>query len=286
MLILAALLLFAASGYYWYKNVLTDPSRTISDMLEKSLQTTSTVRTEQEMSGINSSERTVYMEFTPESFVQVITQLEEINEQAKTSVEVETIGTRDADYVRYNDVEVTGGRASGNFESILGQWAKRESNPQTGQAVSFLNDALFTAVPFGNLDSEQRREVINEIKRVNLYKYRDAKTVWQGGRPVIEYTLEVEPKALVQVLATYVKVTGAGSSAALDPAAYENAQQVRLRMSVDALSRHVKTIQFQNTERVENYAGYNMRRKVELPSKTIGIDELQSRLQSVAPGQQ
>lgn len=286
LIFIASLALLGSSGYYWYKNVYSDPDRILSDMLEKSLQTSSIYRTIEQTAGINKSEEEIYLAFSPETIVKSMTTIEEVNQLGKTTAIIEKIGQDDSDYVRYTDIKVTGNnQQQRNFDNVLGVWAKRSGEGLGGQAASFLNDALFTAVPFGNLDPNQRAEVIDEVKRVNLYQYREAKIENTDGRPVITYTMDLDPQSLVQVLAKYVEVTGATSGTALDPAAYEGAQDVRIRLAVDVLSRHVKRIEFLGTERREIYQGYNALQVIEAPSETIDVTELQSRLQAVESSQ-
>lgn len=281
LLIVATVFLFGASGYYWYQNIFTNPDRVLSDMLDKSLQTATVQRQVNQSQGDSSLGQKVFVSFSPELLSQSDSELSEITTLGRTIVNTENIGTQDADFVRYTGIEVAGDRSGRDFSKITGTWGKRESQPQSGQPASVLRDALFTAVPFGNLNSSQRDELKDEIKRVNLYQYSEAKREFVDGRSVITYKIDLDPYALVTVLAKYAEITGIEGGPELNPAMYEGAQKVPLSITVDLMSRHVSAIEFRGSSRLEDYGAYNMYRSVELPKETIDVDELQNRLQQL-----
>jgi hypothetical protein len=279
-LALAGAALFGASGYYWYKNVLMDPDRILDGMLDKSLQTTSVYRTVGQSGGQNTVNQATYVAFTPETMAQSFTTLREINDLGRTTVTTETLGNDQTDYVRYNSIKIES-TTKRNFDNVVNVWGKREANAETGQATSFLNDALFVIVPFGNLNPEQRKIMTDEINKVGLYDAESTKTSIKSGRPIITYDIKLDPQALVTVLAKYVEVTGIGKSANLDPASYEGATKLDVELEVDVLSRHVKAIRFANSGRTESYTSYNVVRQIQKPTETIDVNELQSRLQTL-----
>jgi hypothetical protein len=281
LLVLATVFLFGASGYYWYQNVFTNPDRVLSDMLDKSLQTTNIQREVDQSQGDSTLNQQMFVSFSPRLFSQSESNLSEITTLGRTDVKTENIGTEDADFVRYTGIEIAGDRTGRDFSKITGVWGKRENQPQSGQPVSFLRDSLFTAVPFGNLNPAQRQEIKDEIKRVGLYQYSEAKREYSNGRPVIVYKIDLDPQALVTVLAKYAEVTGIDGGPELNPAMYQEAQKVPLNITVDLMSRHVSAIEFRGSNRLENYGTYNMIRDVELPKDTIDVNELQIRLQQL-----
>lgn len=283
--VVAGVTLFSASGYYWYQKILTNPKRVINGMLDKSLNTTGVQRQVSQKSQQGSVLQSAYLSFSPETFAQTQTQLEETSFVGRTKVTTETIGQQKADYIRYKAIDVSGGKSDG-IKDVLNVWGKREQNIQTGQSVSFLNDGLLLAVPFGNLNAEQRAEVKNEINKTKLYDFSKSKTEYINGRPVITYTIDLDPQALVQVLAKYVQVTNVGNSAELNPANYEGVEKIQISMQVDVLSRHLKSVEFGNSGRKETYSGYGTFGKVAIPDKTIDINELQTRLQKLEQQQQ
>lgn len=288
LLLLASLLLFGASGYYWYNSVLMNPDRIINGMLDKSLQTSSVYRTldlEQDRSTVKQND---YVAFSPAPLAKSVTSLSETSEVGKTTVVTERIGTKSADYVRYTDIDVKGNNQPNDFSSVVGTWGKREADPQNGLSPTFLNELLdlFIVVPFGNLTNEQRTVLKNEISKVGLYKIENRQIDYINGRPVLSLKMNMKPQSLIQVIAKQAELTKKDSAGQLDPDAYADAPDIRVAMQIDVLSRHVRMIELAELNRRETYHGYNSPSQTQFPDKTISIDELQTRLQAVEPRQQ
>jgi hypothetical protein len=200
-----------------------------------------------------------------------------------TTVTTETIGTLDKDFVRYREINVpqTQKEKPKDFSGVVGQWGKREKNTEQNIPVTFLNEALFSVVPFGNLTDDQRAKLMAEVREAKPYTYDKAQKQFQNGRPVMVYDMNIKTENLVRVLAKYIELTGAGDSSQLDPAQYKNSLPLKVTFAVDILSRHLRQIDFTGAGRTENYVAYGLRRDVSLPTQTMGIDELQTRLQKL-----
>lgn len=279
----AGLALFGFSGWYLYSNVWTNPDRLLSDMIEKSIQTPSVERVVSQKSQQSSVNQVVYLSFAPTLAVHSSTTLEEVARVGEaTSVVTETIGTVDRDYVRYTEINVPQKQGQkDDFSDITGQWGKREKNEEKSEQVTFLDEALFSIVPFGNLNDEQRLALLAEIQNADPYKYDRAERQFQDGRPIMVYSMNINTQSLVRVLAKYVELTGAGDASQLDPEQYENAPPLRVTFAIDIMSRHLRQIDFGGTGRTEEYAAYGLKREIKLPEQTIAVDELQSRLQKL-----
>lgn len=275
LLVLASLVLFGVSSWF----ALTDPEEILDDMLAKSLSTQSITRTVSQKSGQNSAEQTLYVSFSPDTFVHSATKLEEASGRGKTTkVTTETLGTKDADHVRYVSIDVPEGSARTNFDNVLNVWGKREKDEKSGRGVSFLNEGIFMIVPFGNLSVEQRKQLVSDINKAELYKYKEARKEFINGRPVMVYKMSVSPEKLVQIIANYVKLTGVGDDSELDPSQYEGSPPVNIEMTVDIMSRHLSNINFSDSKRSESYGPYGLSRPLTLPKDSIDINELQDRL--------
>jgi hypothetical protein len=283
-IILATIILLAASGYYWYKNIFSDPQRVMSDMLDKSMQTSSIYRGINQNSASSTVNQTVFVGFSPQFVSDQKTFLEENSSVGRTRVSTESIGTPTKDFIQYTNIDVRGSNAASaqsSFADVINKWGKRESNPESGEQAAFLNDALFVVVPFGSLNADQRRQVRTEIAATKLYNVTKSSRATESGRPVMNMTVEVNPQSLVKVLAKYVEVTGVGKEAQLDPSQYEGVPAIQMNMQIDMLSRHLRSLTYSDSQRQETYFGYNAARIISEPNDTISIDELQTRLQKV-----
>lgn len=279
----ATLLLFGASGYVWYKNIFTDPDRLLGDMLNKTLQVDSLQRKTIQSGSQSATNQIYYNVFSPVVAVESRVDLREgdLSSDRVTKVTNETIATPSKDFVRYTSISLPDGSAQKDFGNIINHWAKRENNKDTGESVSFFNQSLFAIVPFGNLNSQQRKELISEIDKQKLYQYKSNKIHFENGRPVMVYEIDLKPEALLRVLSLYSKLTGYGEEGQFDAEQYKDAPAVPVKLSLDVWSRHLRQVEYVGAQQVDRYGAYGLRRNIELPGTTISVDELQNRLQKI-----
>ena len=274
---------FGYSGYYWYDNSFTDTNRIFYGMIDKSLNTNAVMRTA-EQSGANRTEtQTVHLSFSPEIALHTTTGLDQITSQnrEKSSVETETYGSKESDYVQYTNINIpsTEGEAT-DYSKVLNTWAKRSGTDESGEnQVQFLNEAAFTFVPFGNFPSDKRAELVNMLKEKDVYKVTNTKIEYQNGRPVLSGVVAINPSKFVEVMRKYAEFTGVGNVGQLDPSQYEDRNSFTIQIKIDVISRHLLEIKYPNGDRTEKYYAYGSKRPVVFPKQTISVDELQAKLQ-------
>ncbi len=278
--ILAAGLIVA--GWLAWSKIIIDPDRVLADTLNNSLRTPSVTREVVQDQGTSGVNQVSYITFRPPepnaNTKTVIYQTTANNTTA--SVETETIGTNNSDYVRYTGIKEAGGTdGTGGLGDLIGTWAQRNSGGDSvaGAGLTFFNEGLFSIIPFGNLDKASRDTLLGLIKGKNLYSYTSAERKFENNRLVYAYNFNLNPADLVEVLRYYMQLSGNGDLNQLDPAEYESAPPIQIRVTVDVLSRQVSSIEYPQG-RIENYSGYGLYRPVELPTQTIPIEELQQRV--------
>lgn len=277
--------LFGFSGWYWYSNVLADPNRLLNDMVEKSIQTSSIERVISQDSQQSNVKQVLYTSFKPSLISESRSELKQVARVGEGSTVVtETIGTPSQDFIRYTKIDVPKSEKQQDFSGVLDAWGKREKNLQDEQddtQVTFLNEALFSIVPFGDLNDVQRKALLAQVRETHPYTYDRAERKFQAGRPVMIYDMSLNTANLVGMLAKYVELTGVGDGSQLSPDQYKDAPPLRVQFTIDILSRHLTQINFQSTGRIEDYTAYGLRRTVQSPSQTIKLEELQERLQKL-----
>lgn len=279
--VIVALLLFGVSGWLWWTRVLTDADKVFAGMLDNNLSSASVTRRVVQQDQSSSVDQTIYMSFwPPETTSQTRTVLSEKAQNGQaTTVTTETIGTKGADYVRYLSAEGANELSlGGNLEQVLGVWAKRSSDADLGEATTFLNEAAFSIVPYGNLPDSARQEMLKLIDDQNVYQYTQAKRGFVDGRYAYTYTVSIRPSALIEVLAKYAELTGIGDSSQLSPASYAEAAPVNLQMTVDIPSRQLMSIEYLASGRVETIESRGTYHEIALPADSIPFEDLQKRL--------
>jgi hypothetical protein len=195
-------------------------------------------------------------------------------------VVTENVGTLDEDYIRYRTIDVTSAGGPAGQSPAENIWASRsQDSGQLGQQASFLNEGLFSLVAFGNFDKVQADKLEDTINEADVYNYSAVQRGFEGGRLVYRYQVELQPKALIGYLAEYSQLVGVDHKGQLDTSNYADAQPVQATFSVDVLSRELKSIEYANTGRVEQFSGYGLKRAIDVPSGVISISGLQRLLQ-------
>lgn len=286
VMLVAGVAVLGAGIYVWYNNIFTDEDRIFYGMIEKSLETDSITRQVAQNQSTRTENQDYYLTFTPTPLVQTQSTIEQIDQtRQKSVVSTETIGTKDADYVQYTDIILPSNSADKtDYSKVLDTWAKRSANSQTGQSAQFLNEAIFTFIPFGNFNQQQKTELMQLIKEKEVYRFgktnlKDGNITYENGRPLYTTTVAIKPRGLVEVLRKYAELTGIGDMAILDPSQYDDRYSFSMTVQIDMLSRHLRQINYPGEQRTEAYLSYGLNRNIELPETSISIEELQAKLQ-------
>jgi hypothetical protein len=272
---------FGYSGYYWYSNIFIDTDRIFYDMVDKSLNTQSVMRSIEQKAEGRTENQSILVSFSPTISLHSRSTLEQITQSREQSaVSTETIGTKESDYIRYTNIVIPkdeGGKT--DYSTVVNTWAKRSNETEGQKQSQFLDEAVFTFIPFGNFPEDKRAELIKIFKEKNVYKITGDKIEWTNGRPILRATVSIQPRGLVEVMREYAKSTGVGNLEQLDPTQYDDKNSFSIQVKVDVISRHLKQITYPTGDRIENYDSYGINRAITPPQNPISIDELQSRLQ-------
>ncbi len=289
LLILALLIVvigIACAGVYW-RRIYSDPQRTFQDMLSLNLETGSVTRHVAQASEEGTLDQTTTLSLGTQNTAHTLTTLTQPGQSSNDKVVTESIGTLEADYLRYREITTPQMSANGkpiNFSNVLNVWAKGESSSLGGQsAAQLFNESVVGIVPFAKLNSETRKHLLNTIRDKDVYNTDYAKAVYklEHGRPVYTYTVNVKPAAYIAMLKEFGHDLGLKQLDNVEPAAYAQRPAQQLEFKVDVLSRQLLSINYHGANRQETYSGYGLQKIVDIPSSTIPITELQNRLQQI-----
>jgi hypothetical protein len=264
----------------WWQFIFADPNRVLSDMLAGNLRTTGVIKEVRQSGGQSDITQNTYLSFIDGPKSQTVTTLKQASPAGTTNeVTTENIGTPSEDYIRYRTIDVSSGGQT-DVSTAENIWASKSSQEKgADQQVNFLTEGLFGIVAFGNFDKNQAGTLRNSIDESGLYQYSSVDKKFESGRLVYTYQIEMTPANLINYLAGYSLLLGVDHKGQLDPKNYAGAQPVKVAVSVDVLSRQLRSIEYTDSGRVERYSGFGLKRAIEIPSETISITELQRRLQ-------
>ena len=272
------LILFGLFGSLWWTKIHDSPRRVFADMLVNNLSTTSVTRSSA-AEGPQSYDRVEQLSFTPFASNRSYVKLSQEAEGAKTSVQTETIGTRSEDYSRHLKIDISQqeGAPSRNFNSVEGVWSK--TSLEDGQP-QYLSQSLQGLLPFANLNAAKRTEIIQLINEQKVYtiNYASTKPKRINGKSAIDYSVSVDPAKYIALLNALNKAIGVDLGD-INPEDYKDQPPISINVVVDKRSRQVLEVVY--GQQKETYSGYGLTSPIEIPEKTISVQELQQRIQSV-----
>ncbi len=282
---IAAVIIFAISGWGWWHFVRSDPSRTFYAALENSMQTGGVTRQVKQDSGGQTLNQDVRLNAGTQHVAHGATTIAQTGD-VTANIKTEAISTPREDYVRYTQIETTQKGQDGkklDFSKLINVWGKAAEG-QSQAAGELYNESVLGVVPVGNVPAGARKEIMQFIHDKDVYSL-DNKKIKQdivGGRPVYTYEVKVSPENYIGMLKKFGKAVGLKQLEAVDPASYKNTEPLTFQLKVDVWGRHLTGIAFSGGERTERLSGYGIRAdKVAMPQGAIPLEELQSRLQAI-----
>lgn len=268
-----------ASSILWLQVVYKSPENVFNGMIRNNFATAGFTRhVESNEEGLQANEL-AQLQTGGENTVRTKTTLK----QGEDTVTTDAISTASAEFVRYLAIDTSRKSPEGkqlNFSKAVGVWGK---NDTSGQGQSF-SQLLLGVMPMGNVPPETREKLQDFMDKHTVFSvnYDTVKQEKVNGREVYTYEVQLLPQTYVEMLKIYGEGVGLGDQVAqLDPANYVDAKPTDLTVSVDILSRHVVALDYPgNPARKEAYSGYGIVKNIELPKKTIPMQELQKRLSS------
>jgi len=266
--------------FLWWHYIASNPKRVFTGMLNTALQTSSGAVHITQTAGGQSLDQAVTFNLAGQHVTHAATALT----QAANLAQTETIGTPFQDYVRYTAIRTSQRSASGKpltFSGVIGVWgtAAAATSSSNGQLY---NQVVLGVIPFGNLAETQRAQLLKLMQPVYMVNYDTMLRKIVHGRPTYTYTVQVMPEPYVIMLKQYGVDTGLTQLAQLNPASYNGSAPLVFTVTVDVWSRQLQAITYGDSNRVEHFSQFGQSvPPLTIPSHTVSIDELQSRLQTV-----
>ncbi len=286
--------IFAVSGFIFLvfgllltRNWHNNPERVFYAMINNSLSTSSLSRTiNQEGSG-QSLSQTLQVQTGENNTVTGMTLLTQGEGADKTKVVTESIGTPNEDYIRYKSIDTSQSGADGlplDFSQVIDVWGQSRPDPSMKRGGELFGEATLGVIPFGYIDSNQRKEFINEVKNLDVFEIDFSKVGRSkvDGRPVYTYSSQIRPDKYIKMLQLFGGFIGTSQLDSLDSETFTENPSFKVTLEIDVWSGQLRSTAFEdNTERTETYTSYGLSRVVSVPSNSVPISELQQRLQSV-----
>ena len=281
-----SLLLFVIFGVLWLQKVHTNPRRVFWGTMSSNLQTSGITRHSSNNRNGQSVDQYTQVSFVPPAASHNYVTLKQGEGDSKTEVKTETIGTQDTDYSRYVSIKANQKSSDGkalDFSKIQGQWGKSpDVKPGSPSSAQYFRQAALGLIPFANLDKKKRNELVKKIQDSNAYTVNFDKTKGDtiNKKRVWIYEVKVNIYAYLGVVKAEGKRLGLGDLADLDSEQYKNSPPIEVKIAIDKYSRQV--VQVINSDGTkEDYVSQGLSSPINIPNKTIPIDQLQEQLQAI-----
>lgn len=284
-IIFVGIVVLIASVVLWFKAVYSSPTNVFDRMLANSLSSPSVAKIVTQQGDSQNLEQISVLVARPEQKVHSMSILEQ-GENSDTTITTESIASPEYDYVRYADIVTTQKNNAGaefDFSSILGLWGKSDKASPNGSGAQLYNQTVLGVVPMANLSAVPRNELIKQIKSDGVFKYDSTATKRQitNSRPVYSYEVTVTPQPYVSMLKSFSRTIGLTQLEQIDPAQYANSAPLKFTFEIDVWSGQLTKIIYENSVRTEKFTAYGVHTQITLPTNSIGVDELQSRLRQI-----
>ncbi len=282
------IVIFVLCGFLWLNYLHKDTTNVFNGMLRGSLSTAGVTKTVSEKSEGSDFSQITQLQIGAENFSRGRTRLtQEVNGQANIVV-TETIGTPNADFVRYADIQVPNDpKLQEQYKKASGIWGKSITTDDGSFKARYFSEALLILgiVPIGNVSAAQREELLTYLKDNKVYTIDPLKEIKKesiDGREVYVYPVKLKLQAYVTYLQKFAGAIGLGEVPGLDPEAYAGAADTSIEMAIDPISRQLLRVTYaDNPNRTETYGSYGVLADDKLPEDTISLSELQSKVQQL-----
>ncbi len=282
--IILAVLLFGFNAMFWWRFVYNKPERVFWDALENAFQTTSVTRITDRNTDTQQPDQFLNVQTTPKPVVVGVSKYYESGDRAIPTLVTETLGLREADYVRITDMRsLQGNKPAPDISDIKNSWAKvgQEGVDTEGQQY---NQLVLGLIPFGNLNPEQRAELMRMIYDLKAYELNPNAPVERSirnGRPTYSYLVTVAPEPYIKVLKQFALDINNHQLEAIETSTYRDFPALQLSVVVDVWSRQIISTQSSTTDEINRYTAHGLvAPSPTAPTTIVPLSELQKRLQS------
>lgn len=280
---LLALIIFIGSAGMWITSIYNAPARVFNGMLSNNLSTESVTRVSNTSNNGVPVEKYEQISFVPQAAARTVINIDQRTSGGDSKVMTETVGTQAADFSRYLVIETSQKNDQGkalDYSSVKNLWGKGDS---TSGPPQYYQQAVLGLVPFANLNDDDRQKVLKAITEKKAYTVDYSKVAPKkvGKYAALVFPVKVDTAGYIEVLKVLGKSIGLGDLADLDPAAYKDAPPIELSLVVDKASRQLIELDYVGSDQKETYTSYGLSAPVVQPTKTISVDELQQKVQSI-----
>jgi hypothetical protein len=271
----------------WWAKVYMSPERVFWGMLHNSLSTSGYTLDISQESSQGSVRQLVQVDVGNTDRAHLLSTVS----QPGTTIQTEIIGTRDTDFARYRSIDTDQKNAQGkeiDLSDVENVWSKSTGkgdgadsggNQLLAQGLLGIPFGTFP-VPVGKVSPESRDRLLRDIRDQGTYEvsFKDVKRKTRDGRQVYEYDVKIQTILYVRLMKEFAKDLGLHELDDIDPNTYQGTPALKFKLIVDPRARQLVAVENGQQGFKQEYSGYGLQLRVNLPKDAITTAELQRRL--------
>lgn len=278
-----ALLIFIVFGWLWWNKIYIRPRNVFEDMLKNNLATSSVTKTTKSVDGSSNILKNEQLSFVPNIASRALLTINQPGPEGDTKVVTESIGTLTADYSQYTKIDTPQKNAEGkklDYSKVLNQWGK--SNTESGPPQN-LQQSILGLVPFARISPNERREIIKMLINDGAYvvDYSKVEPRKVGNKSALVFPVSINTEKYLKTLKVLAKKGGLSDLKSLDPAQYKDNPAIKVKLVIEKSTRHLLELDFEGSDQKETYSSYGLNTPINVPEKSISIEELQQKIQEI-----
>lgn len=281
ILTVIGILIFVGAGYAWWTYLRNDPQNTFEAMLRNTLRTSSVTRSVNQNGNGRKVEQLTRAQNGPQNVANGVTTVKQGIQDA-TVVVTDSIGTPTVDYVKYSSITTTQKSQKGKaltFDKVVNVWSKNDAQ-DNALGELYQDTTLGNLFMLSNLPADKRKLLLDFVTEKNVYdvKYNEVTKSSENGRPKYTYKVTIHPVTYISYMKEFAQSIGLTQLDKIDPSSYQSASPIAFSVKVDVISQRLESVTNTAGGSEQNYGGYGIMQKINLPTQTIPVEELQQRL--------
>jgi hypothetical protein len=276
------IILAIAGGVVWYKTIYTDPEHVFWAMVENNLSTYSVTKENAQQGAAASSKEITQITFSPSPMVRDVKDVSTQNSDTSSRIKIESIGTPTDTYQHYALIDQTSktSKSKRDYSKVYSLWLKNSGGQQSSNQL--FNGVLFSATLFGNQPANQRKDIVNNLRKAYHVDFSKVGKESHGGRRTYTYDVKIGLKDYATAVNFYTQALGLPNSSQIKTDSYKSTDEIAVKFSTDVLSKQLRTVEYTANNSIESYTTYGVLTNFKPPLHTVSYDTLQKAVQEAA----
>ncbi len=280
--VIGGIVVFGIGIGIWFNSIYLSPNNVFWDSFANNLSTNGFTKSQAYFNGTYDIDQKVQLSLGANNYSHSITTLT----QGKKVVTTEEINSPNYEYVRYLNIatdQKAADKKSISYKKDLNIWgySKNSVSANTRSTQTFYEN-LFGIVPFGNLPSNEKNQLVSYARENKVYKidYKSIKNQTINGKSVVTLNVSVSRYGYTSLMKMFAKDVGFKGLDAVNPKQYKSLPPITMKFSIEPISRNLVQLDSGSKSGQLSYSGFGIDPQLKLPTKFISLIDLETKIRN------